>query len=599
MEQFNQLRENKTTQFVLNDIQSFEELKAANLLESEGKFTEALQKSLEKGDAEEEVVGQGSQSLVQKLKNAEGIVIKRLMFGKELKGQNGLTPDKYFAKKRREHELVKSYFGLEFVPHTEFVEVNTNFNSPRPDTIPGHEYILVQEELAGEDVSFQGGAEPFIEKEQISPELKKELLNFIDKYKKMADESHTVIEDQIRVDFSLGKVFIQDTDYLFSYQELTTDNMFLKYIGRSEAEVGDVRSLIKLLSDEVPAWANLHNSSGEELANSIPLLEKKQTKEAFSWLTDRLFKEKKPPNEIQAILKGLSKLIYAVDYFPPAGDNVFIKQLKKSFYLDTVDDQPLGNNEKEPLTLEALDEVVNSSYEQVAKDKDDEPENVHSSRWCGFVTEEVKKKLSETGVKVESLLYLGLDITFHESMLVEIEGELWIIDPTWQQFLQTPDPTKPKVLKAKIHEINDVLVGLGIPEDKWHMWKDPLPLSKIEPIEQGGIAVDDREDLKYFVEIPLLEACQKLFDKGIYTVFSSANKKDIEVGHAYITLDFDALSPANRKTALSLGKEGIIHGSVQKKGVYLEIPVNRDSTLGQIRRTALDIVGKFESQNSK
>ncbi|MFH0806256.1 MAG: hypothetical protein V1885_00820 [Candidatus Brennerbacteria bacterium] len=93
------------------------------------------------------------------------------------------------------------------------------------------------------------------------------------------------------------------------------------------------------------------------------------------------------------------------------------------------------------------------------------------------------------------------------------------------------------------------------------------PLSEIEPIEEGGVIVGDKEDLKFFVEAPLLEACQQFFDKGIKTIFSSANKKDVGIGYAHIALDFDSLSPVNKEIALSIGKEGMIHGSVPKKGV--------------------------------
>ena len=135
-------------------------------------------------------------------------------------------------------------------------------------------------------------------------------------------------------------------------------------------------------------------------------------------------------------------------------------------------------------------------------------------------------------------------------------------------------------------------------EQKTFRILDSNPISAIEPIEQGGLTPQSREDLKKLVELPLLEACQKFFDKGIRTVFSSANKKDIEIGHAHIALDFESLSPQNKEIALSLGKEGIIHGSRIRKGIYLEIPVNEHSTIGQIKDEALSLVDKFEDQNT-
>lgn len=126
---------------------------------------------------------------------------------------------------------------------------------------------------------------------------------------------------------------------------------------------------------------------------------------------------------------------------------------------------------------------------------------------------------------------------------------------------------------------------------------DSTPLSDIEPIEEGGVNVRAREDLRSCVELPLLEACELLFDKGVPTIFSSANRKDIGVGHAHIALDYEMLSPENKVIADKLGKEGIIHGSRPRKGIYLEIPVNAHSTLGEIKERGLALANEFEDQN--
>ncbi len=121
------------------------------------------------------------------------------------------------------------------------------------------------------------------------------------------------------------------------------------------------------------------------------------------------------------------------------------------------------------------------------------------------------------------------------------------------------------------------------------------PLSEIEPIEEGGLTPQSREDLKMWVEAPLLDACQQFYDKGIKTVFSSANKKDIN-SYAHIALDFDSLSPRNQEIALRLGEEGKIHGSKPRKGIYLKIPVNNKTTVGDIKKAALEMVQQFEQQ---
>jgi len=130
-----------------------------------------------------------------------------------------------------------------------------------------------------------------------------------------------------------------------------------------------------------------------------------------------------------------------------------------------------------------------------------------------------------------------------------------------------------------------------------HEFNDDLkPLSEIEPIEEGGLTPQNREDLKMWVEAPLLDACQQFYDKGITTVFSSANQKDISNGYAHIALDFDSLSPRNQEIALRLGEEGKIHGSKPSRGVYLKIPVHSKTTAGDIKKAALEMVQQFEQQ---
>lgn len=129
--------------------------------------------------------------------------------------------------------------------------------------------------------------------------------------------------------------------------------------------------------------------------------------------------------------------------------------------------------------------------------------------------------------------------------------------------------------------------------------KSELPdntlVSEIEPIEEGGISVQSREDLRYFVEAPLLEACQLLFDKGVKTAFSSANRKDIGRS-GYIAIEYDSLTDTNKEIGKRLGTEGKIHGSIPKKGIYLEIPISETSTLGEIKAKALELANQFEDQ---
>lgn len=131
-----------------------------------------------------------------------------------------------------------------------------------------------------------------------------------------------------------------------------------------------------------------------------------------------------------------------------------------------------------------------------------------------------------------------------------------------------------------------------IPNKEIH---DSTPIAEIVAIENGGLKPETREDLAELVEFPLLEACQELFDKNIQTVFSSANTKDVG-GFGYITIDFESLSEENKKIALRIGEVGMIHGFKPKQGIYLNIPITEQSTVGEVKEVAKRLVGQFTQQ---
>ncbi len=118
-------------------------------------------------------------------------------------------------------------------------------------------------------------------------------------------------------------------------------------------------------------------------------------------------------------------------------------------------------------------------------------------------------------------------------------------------------------------------------------------LSEVEPIEQSGVRVTTREALKEVVEAPLLSACEMLYDKNIQTVMSSANKKDVEIGSAYIDIAFDTLSDENKRVAESLAQpreeEGVRY-------VHISIPVSSTTTTQEVKDKAEEIANLFKKQ---
>ena len=121
-------------------------------------------------------------------------------------------------------------------------------------------------------------------------------------------------------------------------------------------------------------------------------------------------------------------------------------------------------------------------------------------------------------------------------------------------------------------------------------------LSEVEPIENGGINPNTSGvSLETLVEFPLLEAAKAFKEKGIETIFSSANMKDVG-GEVYITLDYDSLSETNRKVAAKFSDVGESHGSEVRKSVKIAIPANENMTIGDVIMEYREILDMFEYQ---
>lgn len=127
-----------------------------------------------------------------------------------------------------------------------------------------------------------------------------------------------------------------------------------------------------------------------------------------------------------------------------------------------------------PTTWADIDEAIESSYKTVAVVKKEDPATVHAGRWCESVTAEFERLLAEQGLSVEHMTYAGWDIINHEFIVAAVDGSRFVVDPTWQQFLETPDANKPKVLKARLDELDQALEELGVPEKWRHVWKQVL-----------------------------------------------------------------------------------------------------------------------------
>lgn len=121
-----------------------------------------------------------------------------------------------------------------------------------------------------------------------------------------------------------------------------------------------------------------------------------------------------------------------------------------------------------------------------------------------------------------------------------------------------------------------------------------LSLNFIEPIEESRSAlIKSKEEIKKFVEQPLLKACEVLYDKNIKTLASSANKKDIEIGEAYIIIDYDSLSDNNKEIAKGFASPIEYDGI---NAVKIIIPIDENMFIQRIEKEAIETADAFEKQ---
>ncbi len=122
-------------------------------------------------------------------------------------------------------------------------------------------------------------------------------------------------------------------------------------------------------------------------------------------------------------------------------------------------------------------------------------------------------------------------------------------------------------------------------------------LTEIEPISKGHICIKTREQIKEVVEKPLLTACEKLYDKNIRTLATSANQKDLELGEVYILIDFDSLSEENQKVAQQYSTPQTDSGHWGGgQTIKVTISVSELATIDEISDKAMAIVETFYDQ---
>ncbi len=122
-----------------------------------------------------------------------------------------------------------------------------------------------------------------------------------------------------------------------------------------------------------------------------------------------------------------------------------------------------------------VEEIATKAYQEVAEARDMPIEEVYHSGVCEQVSEVVQRHLSGVyGDAAHVLRFEQPGFALHQFVRLTIGNESLIIDPTWQQFLDAPDPSKPTVLCVEAETVGQQLSSLGIPSAIHHFWLDAV-----------------------------------------------------------------------------------------------------------------------------
>ena len=104
-----------------------------------------------------------------------------------------------------------------------------------------------------------------------------------------------------------------------------------------------------------------------------------------------------------------------------------------------------------------------------------------------------------------------------------------------------------------------------------------------------------KKKISELVELPLIKACQNLYDKNIKTLESSANSTDVRRGYAYIVVDYNSLSEENKQISDKYFDE---HKTTINniESTLIKIPVNEKTTIKELEEKSLELTNKLKKQ---
>jgi hypothetical protein len=126
-----------------------------------------------------------------------------------------------------------------------------------------------------------------------------------------------------------------------------------------------------------------------------------------------------------------------------------------------------------------------------------------------------------------------------------------------------------------------------------------MHLNEIEPIHSSPSYPQTIDSLDKLVERPLLAACRKLYQKGIQTVGSSANRDDIASGSVEIVIDASTMSQENLLVARQIGTISESHYYNNCLTLTVRLAVNAQTTVEEVEARSLALADRFKTQPAR
>lgn len=129
-----------------------------------------------------------------------------------------------------------------------------------------------------------------------------------------------------------------------------------------------------------------------------------------------------------------------------------------------------------PHDIRLVNSIFDSIYPHVAEAHAFKVEEVHRRGVCHRVSALFQleaEKPEVAGYTVDLFFYQTSGSRNHKFNVIDgIAGDRWVVDGTYGQFAEKPDPTLAKVLIARWSDLPQKLSGAGIRSDMHYIWTE-------------------------------------------------------------------------------------------------------------------------------